>query len=275
MNARSPENQVICCDCLEGMRGLPGECIPLTLTSPPYGGIRTYDGHDEWDFMAVARELHRITVEGGVVVWVVQEQIIDGSESGETSRQRLAFADIGFRIHHTMVMARSSGFQTSKIRYGRPLEYAFILSKGRPRHFSPIRDKRNKCAGETRNKTNRNPDGSLVRAGRWTTRPFGVRGPVWPYHTGKHHNAEEGYAHDHPALMPERMAEDHILSWSKVGELVFDPFAGAGTTLKMARLNFRRYLGFEANREYVEIARRRLRDAEAGLSPPGREATRT
>jgi site-specific DNA-methyltransferase (adenine-specific) len=265
-NNQVPENRIACCDCLDGMARLSDECIPFTLTSPPYDDLRTYDGLAKWDFMAVARELYRITVPGGVVVWIVQEQIIDGSESGATSRQRLAFADIGFRLHHTMVMGKQSGYQFSDKRYGRPLEYAFILSKRAPRYFCPIRDKRNRWAGQTRNKSNRNPDGTFDRPGQWTTRPYGVRGSIWFYTTGKHHSAKEAYAFDHPALMPEQMAEDHIMSWTKMGDIVFDPFAGAGTSLKMALLNHRRYLGFEINPRFVEIAKRRLREAEAKMA---------
>lgn len=266
MNYRIPENQIIQGDNVQGMKSLPDGIIPLTVTSPPYDELRTYGGLSQWDFLGVARELYRITTPGGVVVWVVQEQIIGGSESGESSLQRLAFANIGFRLHHTMVMAKTSGYQFSHNRYGRSLEFAFILSKGTPRHFSPLRDKPNRWAGRTRSKSNRNPDGTKDRLGRWTTRPCGVRGPVWFYHTGRNNTASEDYAYEHTALMPEQMAEDHILSWSRVGDLVFDPFAGAGTTAKMALLNHRRYLGFEINPRYVEIARRRLLEAEAALA---------
>ncbi|HEY7328056.1 MAG TPA: site-specific DNA-methyltransferase [Gemmataceae bacterium] len=261
------ENRIICCDCLKGMAGLPNECIPFTLTSPPYEGIRTYDGLSKWDFMAVARELYRITMQGGVVVWVVQEQIIDGSESGESSRQRLAFANIGFRLHHTMVMGKLGGHQHSQGRYGRPLEYAFILTKGKPRYFCPLRDKQNREAGRIRRWKSRKPDGSADRRRKpRMTHPFGIRSQVWSYPTGLYNTTKDAYALNQTALMPEQMAEDHILSWSRVSDLVFDPFAGAGTTLKMALLNHRRYLGFEINPKYVEIARRRLRDAEAKLA---------
>lgn len=248
------------------MKTLPDEVIPLTVTSPPYDDLRTYDGLAGWDFMDVARELYRITVPGGVVVWVVQEQIIDGSESGEASRQRLAFANIGFNLHHTMVMAKSGGHQHSPGRYGRPLEYALILSKGKPRHFSPLRDKPNKEAGKLKVFTNRNRDGSFAPKKKTRVHPYGIRSAVWSYSTGKNNTAKEGYAFEHPALMPEQMAEDHIRSWSKVGDLVFNPFAGAGTVLKMAMLNHRPYLGFEINPKYVEIAQRRLRDAEAAMA---------
>ena len=262
MTARIPDNQIVNIDCVQGMKSLPDDSIPLTVTSPPYDDLRTYDDLAEWDFMAVAEELYRITMPGGVVVWVVQEQIIDGSESGETSRQRLAFANIGFRLHHTMVMAKLGGHQHSPGRYGRPLEYAFILSKGKPRHFSPIRDKPNKEAGRVKVFTNRNRDGSFPAKKKAKVHPFGFKAAVWSYSTGKNNTAKEGYAFEHPALMPEKMAEDFIMSWSRVGDLVFNPFAGAGTSLKMALLNHRRYLGFEINPKYVEIARRRLTEAD-------------
>lgn len=262
MKTQSVENEIICTDCLDGMSRMHSECIPLSVTSPPYGGLRTFEGHSSFDFLAVAKELYRVTMPGGVVVWVVQEQIIDGSESGETSRQRLAFRDIGFRLHHTMVMGKSGGHQHSSNRYGRALEYAIILSKGAPRYFCPFRDKPNKEAGRIKIFKSRLPDGSFAPVKRRMTPPFGIRPAVWTYATGRNVSAKEGYALDHPAVMPEKMAEDHILSWSKIGDLVFDPFAGSGTVPKMARLNFRNYLGFEINPKYAEIARRRLREVE-------------
>lgn len=271
MKSIANENQIICSDCLDGMARMSDEIIPLTVTSPPYDDLRTYDGHSKFDFFAVAKELYRVTMPGGVVVWVVQEQIVDGSESGETSRQRLAFANIGFRLHHTMVMAKSGGNQFSSNRYGRPLEYAFILSKGAPRYFCPIRDKPNREAGRVRRWKNRNTDGSVRIDGKRKVHPFGLRPAVWLYANGRN-TAKETYAFDHPALMPEQMAQDHIVSWSKVGDLAFDPFAGSGTTLKMARLNYRNYLGFEINPKYVQIARRRLRDAEEQIRQRTEEA---
>lgn len=262
-----PENQIINIDCVKGMKTLPNDIIPLTVTSPPYDDLRSYDGLAQWDFMDVANELYRITMPGGVVVWVVQEQIVNGSESGETSRQRLAFANIGFRLHHTMVMARHGSRHYPSNRYGAPLEYAFVLSKGKPRYVCLLRDKPNTGAGITRKDQyqHRLPDGSVRRNGkRPKTPPFGIRPGVWYYATGGN-VAEEKYAFEHPSLMPEKMAEDHILSWSKVGDLIFNPFAGSGTVPKMAMLNYRRYLGYEINPKYVEIAQRRLKEAEATM----------
>ena len=252
-------NQIFCCDCLAGMAQLHDACIPLTVTSPPYGTMREYGGHG-WDFPAVAKELYRITMTGGVLVWVVQEQIVDGSESGDSSRQRLHFMDLGFRCHQTLLMVRPGSRQYTAKRYGCPPEYAFVFSRGVPRTFRPVAVRRRKDM-RPRLVAHRNADGHqyLGSARRATTHVR--RNAFWSYAVGKH-TAQESYSFDHPALMPEKMAADFIRSYSNVGDLVFDPMAGAATTLKMALLNTRAFLGFEVNEQYVQIAKRRLQDAE-------------
>lgn len=252
-------------DCLEGMRLLPSGSIPLTLTSPPYDRLRLYGGH-AFNFEAIAKELYRITMPGGVVVWIVQEQIIEGSESGTSSYQRLYFKRIGFCLHNTLTMSVLGHHLPEMNRYGRPLEYAFVLSKGKPRSINIIKDKRNSTAGEDIDPSIRQPDGRLVGS-RFTGKiiqPLGARGSVWTYDRGWNKTTRDKIAYQHPALMPEKMAEDHIRSWSMPGDLVFDPMAGAGTTLKMAMLNDRRYLGMEIVAEYCEIANDRLRVAWQG-----------
>lgn len=238
---------------------VPDARIPLTVTSPPYGTMRLYGGHG-WDFTTAAKELYRITMPGGVLVWVVQEQIVAGAESGDSARQRLFFMHLGFRCHQTMVMMRPGSRQYTPKRYGGPLEYAFIFSKGAPRSFHPIADRRRKEMRQ-RPVAHRNLDGSRYLGTLSKANKYVRRLAVWSYAVGKY-TAQESYAFEHPALMPEKMAAELIRSWSDVGDLVFDPFAGAGTTLKMALLNHRQYLGFEVNPEYVEIAKGRLNEAK-------------
>jgi len=62
----------------------------------------------------------------------------------------------------------------------------------------------------------------------------------------------------HPARFPEKLAEDHIITWSNPGDLVFDPLCGSGTTLKMAKIKNRRFIGVDISEEYCKIARKRL-----------------
>ena len=244
-------NRIHLADCVDGMRTLPDGCIPLTVTSPPYDNLREYGGHT-FDFEAVARELWRVTAPGGVVVWVVQEQVTAGAESGTSSEQRLGFRAAGFRLHSTLVMVRNTfpyPPYPRPTRYPLVTHFAFVLSKGEPRTVNLLRDRPNKTAGNW-------------TAGRRTPK-YGIRGNVWVYEVGSGKSTKDKYAFGHPAIMPEAMATDHILSWSRPGDLVLDPFAGAGTTPKMAFLNHRRYLGYEAHGPYIEIARRRLDDARA------------
>jgi site-specific DNA-methyltransferase (adenine-specific) len=253
-------NQIICCDCVEAMKQLPDCCIPLTVTSPPYDDLREYGGHP-FDFQAIATELFRITMPGGMLVWVVAEAIRNGSLTGTSSEQRLFFRQIGFGLYADLVMGRYGSRMLTPNRYEAP-EYAFVLSKGRPRYVNLLRDKPNKRVGTVTDYRGRHKDGSVRQLlDPRPIRPFGRRQAIWSYGSGGC-SATDKIAFDHPALMPEKMAEDHIISWSRPGDLVFDPMCGAGTTCKMALLNDRNYLGYEVVPRYWEIAQKRLRMAE-------------
>lgn len=268
MNKISPKllDQIVCCDCVEGMKTIPDDCIDLTLTSPPYGKMRDYGGqeftHDK--FQAIARELFRITKPGGIVVWVVRDQILRRKGgTGDSARQWLYFQEVGFRLHDQIPMERLNQRWPGRNRYGQSLEFAFVVSKGRPDFVNLIRDRENRHAGEVKTFTRRAENGEKQIAGKpQAVNRLGVRGPVWRYNVGLHSTTKDYDAlRAHPALMPEEMAEDHIVSWSRPGELVFDPMAGAATTCKMALLNNRHYLGFEIHPPYHMAAMRRLRDA--------------
>ena len=250
-----------CGDCLELMKDLPDECIDLTVTSPPYDNLRTYKGFS-WDFEGVARELYRITKKGGVVVWIVADATINGSETGTSFRQALYFKEIGFRLHDTMIWEKPSFTATGSltVRYASVFEYMFVLSKGKPKTFNPIKDKKNKTAGVKKHGTIRKPDGSFKRKSSIgkETAEFGQRHNVWHISTTQSSVERTG----HPAQCSEQLVNDHIISWSNEGDIVFDPFLGSGTTAKMAVVNNRHYIGFEIAEEYFEIACKRLDEVE-------------
>ena len=236
---------------IAGMRLLDDETIPLVVTSPPYGSIRDYGGHPFY-FKPMARELWRVVMQGGVVCWHVHDQLKDGSESGESIRQGVYFMDLGFELHTTLVV---EGSQISKYRnrYGQPVQYVFVMSKGKPVIFNPIKDTPNKGAGKLHSFKERLSNGTRRIRQSVRVHPYRKRGVCWKYSVGTH-NTQDRDAWEHPALMPENLAKDLILSWSNEGDLVLDPMSGAGTTAKMAFLNNRRYLGFEINREYHDLA---------------------
>jgi len=240
---------------------IPDASIDLTVTSPPYDNLRTYNGYT-FDFEAIAAQLWRVTKPGGVVVWVVGDETIDGSETGESFRQALRFMKIGFKLHDTMIYQKTGVSFPDTNRYYQNFEYMFIFGKGNVRTFNLLRDRKNLWAGEKVHSTVRNADGTLtpkVCIGN-ITQEYGVRYNVWRIA----HNLPGRAAH--PATFPEALARDHILSWSNPGDLVLDPMCGSGTTLKMALQYGRRCIGIDISAEYVELTRERI--AKVLAQPP-------
>jgi DNA modification methylase len=257
-----PVNQIICGDNVETLATFPDACIDLVVTSPPYDNLRTYGGHS-WDFEGVAQQLWRVIKPGGVVVWVVNDATVDGSETGTSFRQALRFMEIGFNLHDTMIFHRVAKFPET-VRYYPTFEYMFVFSSSSPKTVNLIADKKNNCAGQSLgSSTQRKADGSLEVSWAMKTgasvKDFGVRDNVWKFANGFNHSSTDTIAFEHPAIFPEALARDHILSWSNEGDIVLDPFSGSGTTAKMARLMGRKYIGIEINPEYCELAANRLR----------------
>jgi len=246
-------------DCLEGMKLLPNECVDLTVTSPPYDNLRTYNGYiEQWSFekfQAIAKELYRVTKQGGVVVWIVGDATINGSETGTSFKQALYFKEIGFNLHDTMIWNKGgfSAVGALKTRYAPVFEYMFILTKGKIKTFNPIKDKPNKHSGKLIHKTKRLEDGSIKKGTPYISSEYGQRYNIWDIFPQR----QKG-KNCHPAPFPEQLAQDHILSWSNEGDVVLDPFMGSGTTAKMALLNNRHFIGFEISKEYCKIANERI-----------------
>ena len=247
-----------CGDCVSLMKELPDLCIDLTVTSPPYDNLRTYNGF-VFDYQQVIQQLYRLTKQGGIVVWIVGDATINGSESGSSFKQALYFMDVGFKLHDTMIYEKnSSAFPAARTpkRYTQIFEYMFVFCKGKIRNdITLLCDKPNKWAGYTNwgNNTQYDKEGNLKQTDNIKPIPdFSLRNNIWKYSVG--FNDKTG----HPAVFPEQLAQDHILSWSKECDVVLDPFMGSGTTAKMAILNNRHYIGFDVSKEYCEIARERI-----------------
>jgi DNA modification methylase len=257
-------------DCLIGMKQMPDNSIDLTVTSPPYDNLRNYNEFT-WDFKGIAKELYRVTKQGGVVVWIVGDATVKGSETGTSFKQALYFKEIGFNLHDTMIYQKDACPFPETNRYYPSFEYMFILSKGKPKTANLIMDKPNKRFGEKITGTGRNPDGTLKQhtavknKTNRVVKEFGVRTNVWLYSVGKWKVTKDEYAYQHPAMFPEQLARDHIISWSNEGDLVLDPFMGSGTTAKMAKLNNRNYIGFEISKDYCDIANKRINEEMAQI----------
>ncbi|MCY7910970.1 site-specific DNA-methyltransferase [Bacillus inaquosorum] len=253
-------NRIYQRDCIEGMRLIPDNSVDLTVTSPPYDDLRNYNGYS-FDFESVAKELYRVTKEGGVVVWVVGDKTESGSESGTSFRQALFFKEIGFNLHDTMIYEKDSISFPEKTRYYQIFEYMFVFSKGKPKSLNLIADRKNKWYnGRKQIKGHyRTASGEKTRHNKQNLlKEYGVRFNIWRIPNGHQKSTLDKIAFQHPAIFPEKLARDHILSWSKEGDCVLDPFMGSGTTAKMAVLNKRSFIGFEISEEYVGIAENRV-----------------
>lgn len=244
------KNTIICGDNVEVLSGFPDECIDLTVTSPPYDNLRKYKGF-EWDFESLAPMLYKKTKQGGVVVWVVGDATVKGSETLTSFKQALFFKECGFNVE-TMIYEKAQACFGSNQYYLQAFEYMFILSKGKPKTVNFLRDRKNKRSGtESMSKQGLRPDGTKAERHYKEMKEFGKRKNIWKYGVG-------GGKTGHPAPFPEQLVHDHIISWSNPGDLVLDPFVGSGTTPKMAKLLGRDYIGIDISEEYCELSRIRI-----------------
>lgn len=254
-------------DCLELMPTLPAASVDLTVTSPPYDNLRTYNGSlNDWTeakWKAIIAELYRVTKDGGVVVWVVGDATVKGSETGTSFRQALWAMECGFRLHDTMIYEKAGVSFPDTNRYYQIFEYMFVWSKGKPTVANQLADRKNIWAGQKVHSTIRNRDGTTspkACIGN-VTKKHGVRYNIWriPHNDTKARQL-------HPATFPEPLARDHILSWSNPGDTVFDPFLGSGTTGKMAIAARRRFIGIERDPDYFAICQKRIGEAAPPVS---------
>lgn len=246
---------------------LQDNSIDLCVTSPPYSDLRLYSGYT-FDFPTIAAQLFRVIRTGGVLVWVVGDTTENGSETGEPFRQALYFKGLGFNLYDTMIYKKKGLRFPEQKRYYNIFEYMLILSKGQPKTVNLLKDRKNapewlESNGKKRSHMKRNKDGSFTGRKAYVPQEYGVRWNIWEYEIGGGKGNEKA-AYAHPAVFPDALARDHILSWSNPGDIVLDPMCGSGTTLKMAKELGRHWIGFDISSEYVKLAKERV----AGANPP-------
>ena len=250
-------NTVIHGDCAGALRrDVEADSVDLIVTSPPYDDMRAYKGYT-FDAGAVGEGMMRVLKPGGVAVWVVGDRI-SGGRSLSSFDHALAFRDMGFVVHDVMIYRkRNTPFMRSNA-YTNCYELMLVLAKGgAPKTFNPLMCPTVRNGRETA-VYGKGADGDNSKRREITLRRDKVRTNIWEYAVGLGGTTRDRWAFAHPAMFPERLAEDHILSWSNPGDLVLDPMCGAGTTLKMARKHGRRWLGIEISPEYAALARRRV-----------------
>lgn len=254
-------NEIYNMDCVDGMKQMKDECVDLTVTSPPYDNLRQYNGNISqwnWDkFSEVVSELFRVTKQGGVVVWIVGDATVKGSETGTSFKQALKFIEAGFNLHDTMIWRKTNPMPKVKTkRYFDVFEYMFVFSKGQPKTFNPIMQEC-KFGGKTYNSTCKNMGGENGRTKKnFILNKERYKDNIWEIAVAQNKTS-------HPAVFPEQLVNDHIISWSNDSDIVFDPFLGSGTTAISAISNNRNYIGFELDTTYYNIAQERVNERKS------------
>jgi len=255
------ESKLILGDSSKELKKISDCSIELTVTSPPYDNLRTYNGSIKyWGenvWKSVIKELYRVTVLGGTVVWVVGDATINGSETGTSFRQALWAKECGFNLHDTMIWykGRFTAVGALQVRYASVFDYMFIWTKGKIKTFNPLRDRKVKYPGKKLSGTIRNRDGTMRRMSN-EGKIIGKGGLGYRFNIWKIHPHSQGP--NHPAVFPYQLAYDHILSWSNKGDTVLDPFMGSGTTGIVARDLERNFIGIEVDKNYYEFAKKRI-----------------
>ncbi len=255
-NINLPINQIICGDAVEVMKQMPEDSIDLTVTSPPYDELRNYKGYN-FNFEDIAKGLFRVTKKGGVLVWVVGDKIKNGNKSLTSFKQALFFQEVGFNVHDVMIYRKKNTPFMRTNAYTNCFEFMFVLTKGKPNVFNPLKVKTIR-QGHEMLPHNKGADG-INKKILGELKPEKTMANIWEYAVGYGGTTSDKIAFEHPAVFPEKLAEDHILSWTKPGNVVFDPMCGSGTTCKMALLNSRSYVGCDISKEYVELTKKRLK----------------
>ena len=242
------------------MNDIPGKSVDMVLTSPPYDNLRTYNGTLDWNFeifMEIAKELVRVLKEGGVIVWIVGDATINGSESVTSFKHALYFKDkLKLNLNDTMIWNKKcfSAVGALKNRYAPVFEYMFVFSLGKIKTFNPLLDRKNLSYGRKISGTNvdKNRNSRKVAKLGEPIKEFGQRFNIWEQFPEMNRNIK------HPAPFPLKLAEDHVVSWSCENDLILDPFMGSGTTGVACKNLSRKFIGIEKDEKYFEIAKNRI-----------------
>ncbi len=248
-------NEIYNCDCIELMKSMDENYVDLTITSPPYDDLRNYKGY-HFEFGEVAKSLYRITKKGGIVVWVIGDKIIKGNRTLTSFKHAIFFQECGFNVHDIMIYRKKNTPFMRSNAYTNCYEFMFIFSKDKPNTFNPLTEKTVRQGLEmvVHNKGADAVNKKVLKE----LKPNKTKTNIWDYAVGLGGSTIDKEAFKHPAIFPEKLAEDHILSWSNEGDIVFDPMCGSGTTLKMAKKLKRLFIGCDISSEYVDISKKRL-----------------
>ncbi len=242
---------------------IPESSIDLVVTSPPYDDLRDYNDELVWNFEVfkkIAKKLYRVMKNGGTIAWVIGDKVTNKDKSLTSFKHALYFQSLGFKIYDVIIYEKTGSGPPHPNRYFNTFEYILIVTKGNIKTVNLLKDKKNKWGGKSTfaDITRREKDGSLTNKGKKIINKFGVRTNIWKYSNGKNFSTRDAIAYQHPAIFPEKLVEDNILSWSNPGDVVLDLFGGSGTTAKIAEKHNRDWIYIEKVKKYCTLASKRI-----------------
>ena len=246
-------NQVHNQDNLAAMAEMPAKSVKFCLTSPPYDALRVYDGQpvDGFDFVATAKELARLMADDGVINWIVADQVVDGSETGNSLRQALHFRDVlGFKMN-TIYFVKTNPTPNKPRKSLTPqVEYWFTFYRETPQAISWLQEP-SKFAGKSTNGSNGRTDG-WTKAKNRVIKDMKRAGNFRQYTVGKDDTGP------HPAPFPLALAIDAIYMFGQEAPFIFDPFMGSGTTAVASEYVGLPWLGFDTGEMYCQWTNKRV-----------------
>jgi len=255
MKSKIKINNIYNLNCVDGMASMGENTVDLVITSPPYDDLRDYKGY-VFNYKAIAEGLFRVVKDGGIVVWVVADRTKKGNRSLTSFKHALCFQETGFNVHDVMIYKKKNTPFMRSNAYTNCFEYMFIFSKGKPKTFNPLKTPTVR-SGYEKMPVNKKADGINNKVmGKLNKEK--TRNNIWEYAVGLGGSTNDKIAFKHTAIFPEKLALEHILSWSNEGETIFDPMCGSGTVCKVATIHGRNYIGMDISKEYVELANERV-----------------
>ena len=256
-----PLNKILCGDAVEILKGIPSNSIDLVVTSPPYDGIRTYNGFS-LNLPAVGKELYRVLKEGGIVAMVIQDATHNFGKTLTSFKTIIDWCDnAGFKLFETVIYRKygtEGAWWTKRFRVDH--EYMPIFLKGeRPAYFNKEQLKiPSKHGGKVMTGSgNRRTDGKTTKTVTRMINGMKCRGTVWDYLNAGDKNPLK---RKHPAVFPDKIPLDFIECFCPPNGVVLDPFIGSGSTAVAAKELKRKYIGIDISEEYCNLSRERLKE---------------
>lgn len=259
-------NTIRCMDCVEGMKSIPDDSIDLVVTSPPYDGLRKYNGFS-YDLHATGQEMFRVLKDGAIAAMVIQDQTANFGKTLTSFRTIIDWCDnIGFKLFECVIY-RKHGTEGAwwNQRFRVDHEYIPLFLKGeRPAYFNkePLKVPSKHAGKMMTGSGNRRTDGTTTATVRRPINLMKCRGTVWDYLMA---GDKDKLKQQHPAVFPDKIPYDLIDCFCPPNGIVLDPFMGSGSTAVAAKRLGRNYLGFDISKEYCTLANKRLTQTSRSL----------